>query len=262
MKRLTVLTALAFALFTGTAFAAPDPAAVAADPAPPTAADLAAARSAAAGARVTLGKFFATKGRPAADTSVAAADSPSVSARVGEQPVPVYDLNPAFVTGQSTQIARFAFLATRATAPDGQTASVWTTRTRTGGWAVSNIASGDDEQAYATQPGTVFREPQVNAWYALRDGRVVPLNPEATTSIGPAGLPVADFQRLVQGRYADKLPGSAYDRDGAAGGYGLSSGAPTVAARSSDGAVLWIIAIAGFTATVVFPLFRRRTCRI
>ncbi|XVQ83157.1 hypothetical protein ACQP2K_30585 [Microbispora siamensis] len=76
-------------------------------------------------------------------------------------------------------------LATPATSADGQTASIWTTRSPDGRWQVSNIASGDDEQRYATQPGTVFREPQINAWYALKGGKVVPLNDEARAPEGP-----------------------------------------------------------------------------
>ncbi|GGS98811.1 hypothetical protein ACFFV7_20745 [Nonomuraea spiralis] len=184
-----------------------------ADPGAPTQADIDAARAAAAGAGDTVGRFFAGQGR---QTSLA-----PVAARFDGPTVAVNDLNPDFVSGRSTQIARFAFLATQATAPDGQTASVWTTRDRRGAWVVSNIAGGSDEQTYGGQTGTVFREPQLNAWYALRDGRVVPLNAEATQSLGPAGVPVADYRRLAQQRYAAKLPGSAYARDGYAGGYGV-----------------------------------------
>ncbi|MFI6811846.1 hypothetical protein ACIBG7_05525 [Nonomuraea sp. NPDC050328] len=212
MKRLLLLTAVALALFSGTAHADPDPASVAADPAPPSAADLSAAQAAVAKSRTTLGRFFGAKGGPASDATI--------SSRLADRPVPVYDLNPAFVAGQAPQIARFAFLSTRARAADGQLASVWTTRTPSGGWTVSNIASGDDEHKYGSQPGTVFREPQLNAWYALRDGMVVPLNGEATSSVGAAGLPVADYQRLVHERYAAKLPGSSYAAEGYAGGYG------------------------------------------
>ena len=48
---------------------------------------------------------------------------------------------------------------------------------------------------------------------------IVPLNAQARSEVGN-GMPVADYQRLVHARYADKLPGSAYDRSGKAGGYG------------------------------------------
>ena len=207
MKFIALLAAVAALLL-----AAPT-AALADDPSAPTPQDVASARAAATGAKDTVGKFFASKGQPA-KTRVA-----PVAAQVNGPTVTVNDLNPAFVSGQSQQIARFAFLATQASAPDGQTASIWTTRTSTGSWTVSNIASGSDEQQYASQPGTVFREPQLNAWYALRDGQIHPLNQEATTSIGANPIPVTAYQQLVQQRYSDKLPGSGYARDGYAGGY-------------------------------------------
>ncbi|WP_327085307.1 hypothetical protein OIE66_23440 [Nonomuraea sp. NBC_01738] len=218
MKHIASAAALAAALVLvpATAFAASGP-----DPAAPQPSDIAAAQAAASSAttRTTLGKFFGAKGKSPRDAKSAAA-VPPVEAEVGTQTVAVYDLDPAFVAGRSPQPGRFAFLATGARAADGQKASVWTTRDQRGSWVVSNIASGDDEQRYAGQAGAPFREPQINAWYAVRDGLVVPLNDEATGSVGAAGVPVADYQRLVQSRYGDKLPGSAYGRDGYAGGYG------------------------------------------
>ncbi|MFI6599975.1 hypothetical protein ACIBHX_27355 [Nonomuraea sp. NPDC050536] len=214
-----------------------------ADPSDPTPSDVAQARAAAAGARDTVGKFFATRGQSARVAPVAAqVDGPTVT---------VNDLNPAFVSGQSQQIARFAFLATQATAADGQTASIWTTRTKAGTWVVSNIASGSDEQQYAAQPGTVFREPQLNAWYALRDGQIHPLNQEAIQSTGSDPIPVAAYQRLVQQRYGDKLPGSSYAHDGYAGGY-----APPTSANPLLPWVLGVLALAA--ATCAIHLLRRR----
>ncbi|NUP83849.1 MAG: hypothetical protein HOV96_40615 [Nonomuraea sp.] len=215
-----------------------------ADPGAPTQADIDAARSAAAGAGDTVGRFLAGKGR---QTSLA-----PVRAQVDGPTVAVNDLNPDFVSGRSSQIARFAFLATQATGPDGQTASVWTTRGPRGAWVVSNIASGNEEQTYAGQTGTVFREPQLNAWYALRDGNVVPLNAEAAQSVGSAGLPVADYQRLAQQRYAAKLPGSTYARDGYAGGYGAPGPTGT--------SLPWVVgAVVLVGAAITIRLLRGRT---
>ncbi|NUR86484.1 MAG: hypothetical protein HOY71_20555 [Nonomuraea sp.] len=215
-----------------------------ADPGDPTQSDIDAARSAAAGAGDTVGRFLAGKGR---QTSLA-----PVKARVDGPTVAVSDLNPDFVAGRSTQIARFAFLATQATGPDGRTASVWTTRGPRGAWVVSNIASGNEEQTYAGQTGTVFREPQLNAWYALRDGTVVPLNAEAVQSVGETGVPVADYQRLAQQRYAAKLPGSTYARDGYAGGYG----APT----PSGNPLPWVVgAVVLAGGLITIRLLRGRT---
>ncbi|WP_326643264.1 hypothetical protein OG884_06810 [Streptosporangium sp. NBC_01755] len=118
--------------------------------APPGAGDGAAARAAASAPDVqrTLGRFFATKGAPpGADTRAVA----PITAKVTEQTVAVNHLNPAFVAGQSAEVSRFAFFATQADAADGQTASIWTTRSRTGGWQVSNIASGNDERGSAAR---------------------------------------------------------------------------------------------------------------
>ncbi|MER6174093.1 hypothetical protein [Streptosporangium sp. NPDC001681] len=280
MKRITTVLALAGSLLLAPSLAhaaAGDPTpqspaeAAALQAVPPGAGDGAAAHAAASapGVQQTLGRFFATKGAPpGADTSAVA----PITAKVTEQTVAVNHLNPAFVAGQSAEVSRFAFFATQADAADGQTASIWTTRSRTGGWQVSNIASGNDEQRYAAQPGTVFLEPQINAWYALRDGRVVPLNTEATTSVGARGVPLADYQKLVSGRYGDKLPGSAYARNGTAGGYGPGASADGGTPPARGGAPLgWVVAAGvllagGFAAWVTGRLgghpLRRRTSRI
>lgn len=160
--------------------------------------------------------------RPAQAGPVAAGASDT--AHVSGPTVAVNTLNPAFVAGDaSAPVATPAFWATKAVAADGRTASLWTVP---GGatWKVVNIAAGADETDYAAKAaagggGTVFREPQINAWYVLRGGRVLPLDTEATSSVGAHGVSLAAYQRLVHHRYGDKLPGSSYDRLGAGGGY-------------------------------------------
>ncbi|NRQ35645.1 hypothetical protein HII36_27980 [Nonomuraea sp. NN258] len=262
IKLIAAASALAALLLSSLPLASP--AAAAADPGAPTPADVEAARTAAAGATETVGRFFAGKGQQS-KTRLA-----PMAAQVNGPTVAVNDLNPDFIAGRSPEIARFAFLATQASAADGQTASVWTTRTPAGTWAVSNIASGADEQQYAGQPGVVFREPQLNAWYALRGGQVVPLNTEATQSIGAAGVPMADYQRLVRQRYGAKLPGSAYARDGYAGGYGSGNssgnssdyggygGFPTT--DNSSGPLPWVAGAGVLAAALIaILLLRRRT---
>ncbi|QKG19861.1 hypothetical protein [Actinomadura verrucosospora] len=196
-------------------------------PAPPPAADVAAARQAAAAASPTLARFFAGRGKT---DKVSAAAVRQAAPRLTGATVPVYDLNPGFVTGASGTVARLAFLATEAVSADGQHASVWTVK-KDGAWRLANIASGADEETYTRSGGTVFREPQVNAWYALRDGRVRPLNAEARQMTGAPSVSLAAYQRAVRKRYGDRLPGSAYDRRGMAGGYapahkGGSGGSP------------------------------------
>ncbi|MFW6692263.1 hypothetical protein [Streptomyces sp. MAR4 CNX-425] len=231
--------------------AAPAPVADRADPAPapapavtgtPSAAQLSAAHRA-AGSEATLEvleTFFAREGlppnregglSPAEEARAAEAADPRL---VGEA-VPVYALNPAFVTadpGARTPVATMEYAASEAVDADGDTASVWTARI-SGRWRVVNIATGSDETDYAARAGAgsvVFREPQLNAWYRVADGRVAPLNEEARASVGARGTGLARYQRLVHQRYADKMPGSAYDKRGYAGGFTPGAGGPRTTA--------------------------------
>ncbi|MFJ8622631.1 hypothetical protein ACIRD3_07265 [Kitasatospora sp. NPDC093550] len=194
-------------------------------PATASAADLSAARQAAQDPQLldTLGRFFARKGvpptGPATDEEVLAAKA-AAPALTGAT-IPVYHLDPAFVTGTpGTQPAKLVYLATKAVSADGQAATVWTAP-RDGSWRVVNIASGSEEEDYAARAdgATVFTEPQIHATYAVHGDHVLPLNAEAARSIGADGTTLAFYQRLVRHRYADKLPGSAYDRAGIGGGF-------------------------------------------
>lgn len=149
----------------------------------------------------------------------------------------VYSLNPEFVTAapaDRTPVATMEYAATEAVDARGDSASVWTARV-SGKWQVVNIATGSDETDYAALAGAgevVFREPQLNAWYRVAGGRVVPLNEEARDSVGAAGAALARYQRLVHKRYADKMPGSGYDKRGAAGGYDTGAGLPRATAET------------------------------
>ncbi|WP_232247475.1 hypothetical protein [Kitasatospora azatica] len=237
-----VAVAAATALAAPLAAADTAPAAVAAPAAAPAAvapsnlapSDLAAARGAVQTPAVLdqLGHFFARKGVPptkplqlsaAAEAQAAAQSAPQL---VGST-VPVYTLDPGFVAGTAgAPVARVDFAATKVVAADGQRASVWAVQ-QNGSWRVVNIASGSDETDYAAQGaagggGTVFREPQLNAWYVLRGGRVLPLDAEARGSVGTGGVTLAAYQQLVHQRYGDKLPGSAYDKAGLGGGFSVN----------------------------------------
>ncbi|MFD0276531.1 hypothetical protein ACFVHB_21865 [Kitasatospora sp. NPDC127111] len=210
-------------------------------PEPVGAADLAQARDAAQSPAVVdrLGHFFARKGvppaersaeQPAARPAVGAAGAAEAEAaraaapRLSGDTVPVFTLDAAFVAGTpGAPVAKAEFTASKAVSADGQVASVWTVK-QGDTWRVVNIASGGDETDYAARAaagggGTAFREPQLNAWYVLRDGRVLPLDDEARRSVGADGVSLAAYQQLVRQRYGDKLPGSAYDRAGKGGGY-------------------------------------------
>ncbi|MEV2256296.1 hypothetical protein AB0I94_38100 [Streptomyces sp. NPDC050147] len=218
----------------------------------------------------TLSRFFAREGA----VSKAAAD-PRVQ---GDEAVPVRYLSPEFVAGEKgAPVARVEFLASKAVSSDGQEASLWTVR-QGSSWQVVNIATGDDETHYARvgadklPGGTVFHEPQINAWYVQGRGRVLPLDADAVRAVGAGGASVAAYQKRVHEAYADKLPGSAYAKSGKAGGFapkergGESSAAPAApaAAASADGPVTVASSVAGAGALLALGLsgvavLRRRT---
>ncbi|MFB7906158.1 hypothetical protein ACFC1T_07015 [Kitasatospora sp. NPDC056076] len=276
----TVLLAAGLALALAPAAQADAPGAPAAGaPAPVPAADLAGARSAVQDPAVLdkVGHFFARKGVPptrqltigAAEEAKAASDA---APRLAGDTVPVYTLDAGFVSGTpGAPVAKAEFTASKVVAGDGQSASVWTVR-QGDSWRVVNIASGGDESDYAAKAagsggGTAFREPQVNAWYVLRDGRVLPLDDEARRSVGAGGVSLAGYQQLVHQRYGDKLPGSAYDREGKGGGYevnaaGAAEAAPVAAAGPDGGSALPAVTAAaalGATALVgAGAVLRRR----
>ncbi|MHA7958919.1 hypothetical protein ACX9I7_14310 [Streptomyces sp. L500] len=227
------------------AHAAPPPAV----PAPPSAAGVAEAHDAAAapGTLATLSRFFARDGanRDGANRDSANRDGAPAKAdqlaktdarpRIDGATVPVYTLAPEFVAGkEGAPIARLDFLASTAVSADGQKASVWTARTGNT-WSVVNIATGDDETRYAAagarklSGGTVFREPQINAWYVQRGDRVLPLDEDAVRAVGEQGTTVGAYRDRVRKAYGAKLPGSAYDRKGVAGGYDAKGDAASVA---------------------------------
>lgn len=220
----------------------------------------------------TLSRFFAREGA----VSKAAAD-PRVR---GGEAVPVRYLSPEFVAGKKgAPIARVEFLASDAVSSDGQEASLWTVK-QGGSWQVVNIATGDDETHYARvgadklPGGTVFHEPQINAWYVQGRGRVLPLDADARRAVSAGGASVAAYQKRVHAAYADKLPGSAYARSGKAGGFApkeptgeppasASRGVPAAAA-SADGPVTIASSVAAAGALIALglsgvALLRRRS---
>ncbi|MEV6758063.1 hypothetical protein [Streptomyces sp. NPDC051214] len=220
------------------------------------------------GALDTLSRFFAREGA----VSKAAADP-----RVQGEAVPVRYLSPDFVAGKKgAEVARVEFLASKAVSSDGQEASLWTVK-QGGSWKVVNIATGDDETHYARvgadklPGGTVFHEPQINAWYVQGRGRVLPLDADARRAVGRGGVSVTAYQKRVHAAYADKLPGSSYARSGEAGGFAPKertaeppAAAAHTAAASADGPVTVASSVAGAGALLALGLsgvavLRRRT---
>ncbi|MEU7605816.1 hypothetical protein [Streptomyces sp. NPDC041003] len=172
------------------------------------------------GTLATLSRFFAREGK----VSLTAAQP-----RIEGEAIPVNHLSPDFVAGRTgAPVARLEFLASKAVSSDGQQAALWTARTEAG-WQVVNIATGDDEFRYARlgaeklPGGTVFREPQIDAWYVAGGDRVLPLDEDAVRAVGAGGVGLAAYRARVAGAYGDKLPGSAYAARGGAGGYAEAS---------------------------------------
>ncbi|MFE4858251.1 hypothetical protein [Streptomyces sp. NPDC056670] len=190
-----------------------------ADQAPLASADSRAAARQAASAPATLdtlSRFFARDGKVALKAA---------APHIEGDAVPVYTLSPQFVAGKAgAPVAQVEYLAATAVSSDGQKASLWTVKEGSS-WQVVNIATGDDESRYAAAGaaklpgGTVFQEPQINAWYVEKGSKVLPLDEDAVKAVGAGGTTLAAYQKRVATAYGDKLPGSAYDRSGKAGGY-------------------------------------------
>ncbi|MFJ4822487.1 hypothetical protein ACIP5L_04335 [Streptomyces bacillaris] len=219
-RRLAVATALA-----ATALLAAAPVASAdGTPAPPklTAATLEAAHEAASAPATldTLSRFFAREGAVARTAA-----APRIEAKT----VPVRTLSAEFVAGKpGAAPSTLDYLAATAVSSDGQKASLWTVPGAggSGKWQVVNIATGDDEARYTAQGaralpgGTVFREPQIDAWYVHDASRVLPLDQDAKAAVGAGGITLDAYRARVKEAYGDKLPGSGYAKSGKAGGYG------------------------------------------
>ncbi len=97
-------------------------------------------------------------------------------------------------------------MAVGAASASGQHATMWLTESG-GSWKVMNIISGSDEAAYPARAngGTVFTEPQIHAWYRLKDGRVTALNDTARTSVGKS----ACRWRRISGSSTPGMPTSS-----------------------------------------------------
>ncbi|RSN12060.1 hypothetical protein DMC63_29460 [Streptomyces sp. WAC 05977] len=176
--------------------------------------DLAAAKAAADDPtlRAEIGRFFTQTG--------GSGTTPSVS--VVDESFPVYELSRDFVAGDGAVAGRLAYVAVPVTASDGRTATVWSVRGDDGVWRVGNIASGDRESELAKRlpaGATLLHEPQVDAWYALRDGRVTLLDSGASGHAAGASATLAEYQKTVSGRYGAMLANSPYAQEGKAGGY-------------------------------------------
>ncbi|WP_157508841.1 hypothetical protein [Luteipulveratus halotolerans] len=171
--------------------------------------------------------------------------------------VPVYELSPAFVRSGAGPVGEARYAVTTY-ALGSEKASVASAPQADGVWRAVNVASGDTEarMAAAAQGSPLLHEPQVDAWYAVRGGRVVALDTDARSALGKGSATVAEYAALVHDRYSDKLPGSAYDTSGYAGGYAVS--APK-AAGTTHGVVWGAGGVAALAAGAVALSPRTRT---
>ncbi|GAA5610209.1 hypothetical protein Spla01_01346 [Streptomyces platensis] len=166
-----------------------------------------------------------------------------------KDPVALYELAPGFVTGKTKptagNVTRLSYLASRANDASGHKATVLLSSTAksgggSGGWHLMGVRDGDSDLTYGKQTtdhSKVFTEPQIHAWYRLKNNTVEPLNREASSGLGgKRTVTLAAYQKLVHSRYADKMPGSAYDRKGLAGGFGPAStpSSPSTPSSSSS----------------------------
>lgn len=192
-------------------------------------------------------------------TPASAADAAHTASADAAGAVPVYRPTAAFVSGASSAPAELAYVAIPATTGNGAAATLWAHR-KDADWSVYNVASGSMEHELATRldGGYLMHEPQVNAWYAVDGDTVTVLHGSVTGLAEGTTMSVAELQNGLHQRYGDKLPGSTYDRTGAAGGYGPSAEAkpsgPPVLPFAVGGAVV----VLGGAAVFAVPRLRRR----
>lgn len=227
----------------------------------PSTSDVTAAEQVAANPETTtrLAKFFVNldknnagqvaKGAPDAQAVQAKAPHVTGAARA------IYTLSPDFVRSPDAPVASFAYLAVPAKSATGQDATIQIAR-KNSVWSVRQITSGTEATTLTAAQGTVFTEPQTNAWYRLDGDRVLPLNEQASFAIGKDGTSVAKYQEMVHNRYADKLPGSDYQRQHKLGGYGGYTAVP--ADDSVLSPLLLSLAGVGLAGGVLTVALRRR----
>lgn len=191
-----------------------------------------------------------------------------------KKPVPLYELAPEFVTGKTKPTAasalRLSYLVSRVSAANGHQAAVLLSQKQGGhAWELAGIRDGDVDVSTAergTDQAQTFMEPQIHAWYRVTgNGTVEPLNKEAGVALqGKPHVTLKAYQQLVAKRYSDKLPGSAYDRKGLAGGYAPVEDQPaTTTAAAAGPARPWLPAVSAAVTLsaaggALFHLRRRR----
>ncbi|MFI0737448.1 hypothetical protein ACH4PU_04930 [Streptomyces sp. NPDC021100] len=145
-----------------------------------------------------------------------------------KDPLALNELAPAFAAGTSqptlTDAVKLAYAVAGVTTSAGRTATVLLAPTGTTGWHLAAVREGDTDATYAGKADlttTVFSEPQIHGYYQVKLTTVEPLNDAARQGLnGQSSVSLADYQKLVKARYADKQPGSQYDTKGYSSGFG------------------------------------------
>jgi hypothetical protein len=168
---------------------------------------------------------------------------------VQQATIPVYALSADFVRSGAGDVGTLWYVATPA-AKGTAKLTVFTAPDQAGAWHPVNVASGNTEatMAAAARGAKLLTEPQIGAWYAVTGSTLRALNAEATKAVGSNPISLTAYRQQVSGRYADKQAGSAYAKNGTAGGY--SESATVQETEHSSGA--WLILAAG--STVVLAL--------
>ncbi len=180
---------------------------------------------------------------------------------MGEKGIPVYTLNPDFVRGvEGAPAGVLRSVAVTATADSGQKATLQAMPEGPGKWIAASVFSGNDEETLSARlkaGAVLLNEPQINGWYELGPDGVVLL--QASLPQTPVGkfVPLSDYQREVHGRYADKLPGSDYQRGG---GIGFTQATPPPADTGIPAGIVAGLITAGVAGVgvVLVVVWRRR----
>ncbi|QNE16774.1 hypothetical protein F1D05_01250 [Kribbella qitaiheensis] len=176
---------------------------------------------------------------------------------VQQDTVPVYALSADFVRSRSNEVGTLWYVATKAT-KGSAVMTVYTAPDKaTGAWQPVNIATGDTEakMAAAAHGAKVLTEPQIGAWYAVSGNQIRALDPDGIKAIGTKPISLTSYRQQVAARYADKQAGSAYAKNGTAGGYDVSAAAPATAeVQSESNRGAWMVLVGGAGVAVICGL--------
>ncbi|MFF4407680.1 hypothetical protein ACFY2W_35480 [Streptomyces sp. NPDC001262] len=177
----------------------------------------------------------------------------------------MFEITSDFVSGKALPTAatalQLSYVAAPVNAGNARSATVLLGATQGGGWHLAAVRESDSDAGYAgkgTAANPVFSEPQLHAWYQLTLNQVTPLNDAAKSGLGgQSSVSFADYQNLVKGRYADKMPGSDYATKGFSSGY-QPAAQPSSHSSSPTPAILGGSGVAAALAGGLLALRRRR----